>query len=169
MVTSPKSPLPNISKIDRTTAACSSLMTSAAGDVGVFLTYSYPKMRCAQLAHAQSVAASARRALNDLARSNSANASSMVSVSLFSGLWTYSLPPYVVPDVMGQLCPGAIFPHRSQLSFAVTPSRRVIPSTDAADALPQLRAFCCTAPNGAMGQKLSSVAVNAVPMQRGSR
>ena len=38
MVTTPKLPLANISKIDRTTAACSSSMTSAAGEVGVFLT-----------------------------------------------------------------------------------------------------------------------------------
>src|SRR5258708_6134139 len=45
IVTSPKSPLANISKIDLTTAACSSLTTSAAGEVGVFLMYSYPKMR----------------------------------------------------------------------------------------------------------------------------
>jgi hypothetical protein len=42
MVTSPKWPLANISKIDRTTGACSSLITSAAGAVAVFLTYSYP-------------------------------------------------------------------------------------------------------------------------------
>jgi hypothetical protein len=35
-VTTPKLPLANISKIDRTTAACSSSMTSAAGEVGVF-------------------------------------------------------------------------------------------------------------------------------------
>jgi hypothetical protein len=31
---------------------------------------------------------------------------------------------YVVPDVMGQPCPCAIFPHGSASSFAGTPSRR---------------------------------------------
>ena len=34
IVTSPKSPPANISKIERTIAACSSLMTSAAGAIG---------------------------------------------------------------------------------------------------------------------------------------
>jgi hypothetical protein len=38
MVTSPKWPLANISKIDRTIGAWRSLMTSAAGAVGVFFT-----------------------------------------------------------------------------------------------------------------------------------
>jgi hypothetical protein len=39
IVTRPKLPLANISKIDRTTTACSSLMASVAGAVEVFFTY----------------------------------------------------------------------------------------------------------------------------------
>ena len=69
MVTSPKRPLANISKIDRTTGACSSLMTSAAGAVRGLLhvVVSVDAVAvAAQLSHAQPVEPPARGALDDL-------------------------------------------------------------------------------------------------------
>ena len=90
MVTSPKRPLANISKIDRTTGACSSLTTSAAGAAGSF----------SLVVSVDAVAVAARSPMRSrwsrprvvrsmiLARSNSATAPSTVTVNLFSGLLT---------------------------------------------------------------------------------
>ena len=68
MVTSPNSPLANISKIERTIAVCSSLMPAQPVPGG----RSYPKIRCPFLLNllnwpsAQPVEPTARRPLDDL-------------------------------------------------------------------------------------------------------
>jgi len=58
--------------------------------------------------------------------------------------------PYPLRNLSSPLSPS---------SFAVMPSRRFIPSIDAASPLPQLRPFCCPATNGALGHLLTYKAI----------